>query len=89
MVWQTGADTIVGRADVAALMAAAFERLTPSLEILSVVAGDTAAAAEMVEHYRSHAYGAGQRVTAPGQTRSRGGRRYGDSFRRGQHPAPA
>ena len=52
VVSQTGADTIVGRAEVGALMAAAFERLTPSLEIRSVVAGDAAAAVEMVEHYR-------------------------------------
>jgi limonene-1,2-epoxide hydrolase len=52
VVWQTGADTIVGRAEVGALMAAAFEGLTPSLEIRSVVAGDAAAAVEMVEHYR-------------------------------------
>ena len=52
VVWQTGADTIVGRADVGALMAAAFEGLKPSLEIRSVVAGDAAAAVEMVEHYR-------------------------------------
>ncbi|MGZ4182294.1 MAG: nuclear transport factor 2 family protein [Solirubrobacteraceae bacterium] len=52
VVWQTGADTIVGRGEVSALMAAAFEGLTPSLEIRSVVAGDAAAAVEMVEHYR-------------------------------------
>ena len=36
VVWQTGGDTFVGRAEVGALMAAAFERLTPSLEIRSV-----------------------------------------------------
>jgi hypothetical protein len=52
VVWQTGADTIVGRAEVGALMAAAFEGLTPSLEIRSVVAGDAAAAVEMVERGR-------------------------------------
>jgi limonene-1,2-epoxide hydrolase len=52
VVWQTGADTIVGRAEVGALMAAAFEGLAPSLEIRSVVAGDAAAAVEMVEHHR-------------------------------------
>jgi limonene-1,2-epoxide hydrolase len=52
VVWQTGVDTIVGRAEVGALMAAAFEGLTPSLEIRSVVAGDAVAAVEMVEHYR-------------------------------------
>ena len=52
VVWQTGADTIVGRAEVGALMAAAFEALTPSLEIRSVVAGGGAAAVEMVENYR-------------------------------------
>jgi len=52
VVWHTGADTIVGRAEVGALMAAAFEELTPSLEIRSVIAGDAAAALEMVEHYR-------------------------------------
>jgi hypothetical protein len=33
-------------------MAAAFEGLAPSLEIRSVVAGDAAAAVEMVEHHR-------------------------------------
>ena len=53
VVWQTGADTIVGRAEVGVLMAAAFEGLTPSLEIRSMVAGETAAAVEVVEHYRS------------------------------------
>jgi hypothetical protein len=52
VVWQTGAETIVGRAAVGALMVAAFEGLTPSLEIRSVVAGDAAAAVELVEHYR-------------------------------------
>jgi hypothetical protein len=52
VVWQTGADTIVGRAEVGALLAAAFEGLTPALEIRSVVAGDAAAAVEMVERYR-------------------------------------
>jgi len=52
VVWQTGADTIVGRAEVGVLMTAAFEGLTPSLEIRSVVADDAAAAVEMVEHYR-------------------------------------
>jgi limonene-1,2-epoxide hydrolase len=52
VAWQTGADTIIGRAEVGALMAAAFEGLTPSLEIRSVVASDVAAAVEMVEHYR-------------------------------------
>ena len=52
VVWQTGADTIVGRAEVGALMAAAFEGLTPSLEIRSVLAGDAVAAVEMIEHYR-------------------------------------
>ena len=52
VVWQTGGDTIVGHAEVGALMAAAFEELTPSLEIRSVVAGEAAAAVEMVERYR-------------------------------------
>ena len=51
-MWQTGADTIVGRAEVGALIATAFDGLAPSLEIRSVVAGDAAAAVEMVEHYR-------------------------------------
>ena len=50
--WQTGGDTIVGRAEVGTLMAAAFEGLTPSLEIRSVVAGDAAAAVEMIERYQ-------------------------------------
>ena len=52
VVWQTGADTVVGRAEVGALMAAAFDGLMPSLEISSLVAGDAVAAVEMVEHYR-------------------------------------
>ncbi|MGN6169131.1 MAG: hypothetical protein ACTHQQ_13320 [Solirubrobacteraceae bacterium] len=52
VVWQTGSDTIIGRAKVGTLMAAAFKELMPSLEIGSVVAGDVAAAVEMVEHYR-------------------------------------
>ena len=52
VVWQTGADTIVGSAEVGALIATAFDGLAPSLEIRSVVAGDAAAAVEMVEHYR-------------------------------------
>lgn len=52
VVWQTGADIIVGRPQVGALMAAAFEGLTPSLEIRSMVVGDVAAAVEMIERYR-------------------------------------
>jgi hypothetical protein len=37
VVGETGADMIVGRAEAGPLMAAAFERLTPSLQIQSVV----------------------------------------------------
>jgi hypothetical protein len=48
----TRADTIIGRAKVGTLMAAAFEELVPSLEIRSVVTDDVAAAVEMVELYR-------------------------------------
>jgi hypothetical protein len=48
VVWQTGADAIVGRAEVGTLMAAACEGSTPSLEIRSALAGDALAAVEMV-----------------------------------------